>query len=59
MDLRPSAFGKGDSEGRTCLAVEPPEPPQVSMRLISHRPLLGAFVVVAGDVTRPKQDSGE
>ncbi|HVQ62952.1 MAG TPA: hypothetical protein VMT78_00380 [Terriglobia bacterium] len=36
-----------------------PPPPQVSVRLISHRPLLGAFLVVAGDVSRAKQEPGE
>jgi hypothetical protein len=41
------------------LGGSPFKPPQGSMRLILQRPLLGAFVVVAGDLTRATQDPEE
>jgi hypothetical protein len=59
MESRTTSFGEGDSEGTHRLGGVAPPPPQVSVRLISHRPLLGAFLVVAGDVSRAKQEPGE
>jgi hypothetical protein len=59
MESRTTSFGKATPRGASAWWGTPLKPPQVSMRLISHRPLLSGFVVVAGDVARAKQDPGE